>query len=303
MTYRSPDVFFDELVAARILLPTGVDGIPGRSAQFEDIGERFYKAVLRAGADDQAESMHFPPAINRKMFEKAGFLKSFPQLAASIFSFYGDEKQHRELVNRIDHGHAWADLQGMTDCCLIPSACYPVYPEVARTGMPAQGRIVYLWAYCYRNEPSKDPARMQMFRQLERVCLGTQEKVLAWRETWMKRGMELLTSLSLPATLQNAADPFFGRAGRMLAANQREQGLKFEIVVPVTSEEKPTACASFNYHQEHFSGMFGIKLPDGSRAQTACLGFGLERCVLALYSNHGLNPDDWPASVRKVLWQ
>ena len=38
----------------------------------------------------------------------------------------------------------------------------------------------------------------------------------------------------------------------MLANNQRDQGLKFELLVPVNSAEKPTACLSFNYHQDHF---------------------------------------------------
>jgi seryl-tRNA synthetase len=300
----TPEVdFFDRLVEAKILLPTGIDGLPGRSGMFEEVGDRLHKAILRAGADDQPETMHFPPAINRKMFEKAGFLKSFPQLAASIFSFYGNDAQHRELVQRIDEGHPWADLQGMTDCCLNPSACYPLYPEVARSGLPAEGRIVAMWAYVFRHEPSKDPARMQMFRQLERVCLGTQDKVVTWREKWMNRGIEVLSSLGLPVTLQTAADPFFGRAGRMLAANQKEQKLKFEITCPITSEEKPTAIASFNYHQEHFTKMFNIKLPDGSLAQTACLGFGQERCTLALYATHGLDTAKWPESVRKVLWQ
>ena len=34
--------------------------------------------------------------------------------------------------------------------------------------------------------------------------------------------------------------------------NQREQELKFEIVAPIASDEKPTAIISFNYHQDHF---------------------------------------------------
>ena len=41
----------------------------------------------------------------------------------------------------------------------------------------------------------------------------------------------------------------------------------------------------------------------GGDAHTACLGFGLERCTVALLRKHGLDPASWPGDVRKVLWQ
>jgi seryl-tRNA synthetase len=87
----------------------------------------------------------------------------------------------------------------------------------------------------------------------------------------------------------------------MLAASQREQALKFEILVQIAGPE-PTAVASFNYHQEHFAESYGIQLSDGETAHTACLGFGEERITLALFRTHGLEPADWPTEVRRELW-
>ena len=40
----------------------------------------------------------------------------------------------------------------------------------------------------------------------------------------------------------------------------------------------------------------------GETAHTACLGFGLERCTLALLKTHVLDPKQWPAEVRAQLW-
>jgi seryl-tRNA synthetase len=114
--------------------------------------------------------------------------------------------------------------------------------------------------------------------------------------------VKLLQSLGLPAQSDVASDPFFGRGGRMLAANQKEQKLKFEVLVPVISETKPTALCSFNYHQDHFGKIFDIKTQSGELAQTACLGFGLERCVMALFKTHGMVPSEWPKAVRDKLW-
>ena len=87
----------------------------------------------------------------------------------------------------------------------------------------------------------------------------------------------------------------------MLAANQREQKLKFEVLVPVVSETNPTALCSFNYHQDHFGKLFDIKTSSGAAAQTACLGFGLERCVMALFKTHGMVPTEWPKALREEL--
>ena len=71
---------------------------------------------------------------------------------------------------------------------------------------------------------------------------------------------------------------------------------------PVISTENPTACCSFNYHEAKFTDAFGIALPDGATAHTACLGFGLERCVMALFQEHGFDPGKWPSAVRNILW-
>jgi seryl-tRNA synthetase len=59
---------------------------------------------------------------------------------------------------------------------------------------------------------------------------------------------------------------------------------------------------SFNWHQDHFSSVFGIRNSDDSVAHTACLGFGLERVTLALLKAHGFDPATWPEEVRAQLW-
>jgi seryl-tRNA synthetase len=122
-----------------------------------------------------------------------------------------------------------------------------------------------------------------------------------WRDAWRDRALELLHQVGVEAEFDVASDPFFGRSGRMLAASQRQQALKFEILAPIGGPE-PTAVASFNYHEDHFSAAFGLEMADGGPAHTACLGFGLERISLALVRAHGVDPDTWPAEVREQLW-
>lgn len=296
------NTFLDSLFAKGVLHATGVDGLYARGGKFEDVISGLDALISHFGGADRAEVIRFPPGMNRALFEKSGYMKSFPQLAGTVHSFDGAEKDHVALLDRIHNGEPWTEGQAATDIALTPAACYPLYPIVARRGrLPAEGLLFDVQSYCFRHEPSKDPARMQMFRMREFVRIGTPEQVTQFRETWLGRGREFAEALALPHHIDVANDPFFGRGGRVMASSQRDQGLKFELLIPIESEEKPTACQSFNYHQDHFGALWGIETASGETAHTACVGFGMERLTLALFKHHGLDADAWPTSVRAAL--
>jgi seryl-tRNA synthetase len=294
--------FLQGLLRHGLLIDMGVDGVYGRSGTFEDVVERFSDLVAAFGREDSAEVFRFPPAMSRPQFERSGYLKNFPQLAGTVHSFMGTDRDHARLLNDLDCGHDWTHGQRATDVVLTPAACYPLYPVIAKRGpLPAAGGLYDLYSYCFRHEPSLDPARMQFFRMREYVRIGASEQVVAFRQLWLDRGEALMRSLRVPVTVDVANDPFFGRAGKLLSNNQREQKLKFELLIPITSEERPTACLSFNYHQDHFGTLWNLRC-DHEVAHTACVGFGMERVALALFKHHGFDPRDWPRPVRHILW-
>ncbi|MEO8298461.1 MAG: amino acid--[acyl-carrier-protein] ligase [Burkholderiales bacterium] len=301
--HYDPVAFYEGLVAHGLILPTGVQGGYGRGPGFEDILNRFDALVMRTAeaAGEMATELTFPPIIARTMIEQLGYLDNFPQLIGSVHSFFGKELQGREMADKAREGQRWEDALGITEVMLTPAACYPVYPHFSGL-LSEEGRLITTKNWCYRHEPSDEPTRLQSFRMREFIRIGAPEQVEAWRDTWLDRGLAILKGLGLPATPDVANDPFFGRAGKMMATSQREQKLKFEILVPVISETAPTAICSFNWHQEHFTGKFGIHRANAQLAHTACLGFGLERVTLALIKTHGFDPQDWPAEVRTQLW-
>ncbi|GAC1318304.1 MAG: amino acid--[acyl-carrier-protein] ligase [Thermoleophilaceae bacterium] len=295
--------FLDQLVDRGLLIESGVAGLYGRSQEFERVRRAFDDLVTRAGSQDAAESISFPPLLPRHQLEQNGYLKSFPHLAGSVFAFGGSERDAVEQHERASRHEDWSEFQTMTDLVLTPAACYPVYPAIAARGRLAPGGVTVDagGGYVFRHEPSGDPARLQMFHQREMVRIGEPSVVADWRDAWRDRAVNLLRLIGLDVHLDVATDPFFGRSGRMLAASQREQALKFEILVQIAGPE-PTAVASFNYHQEHFSKAHGLEFGDGGLAHTACLGFGHERVTLALLRTHGLDLAAWPADVRRELW-
>ena len=98
-----------------------------------------------------------------------------------------------------------------------PGGLLPGLPDVR--GHAAAGRpAITLTGWVYRHEPSLEPTRLQAFRMREFIRVGTTDEVVEWRNTWLERGLELLKSLQLPVASDVANDPFFGRAGKIMAA-------------------------------------------------------------------------------------
>jgi seryl-tRNA synthetase len=238
----------------------------------------------------------------RGQLETSGYLKSFPNLLGCVCCLDGSDRDIRAAADRYDQGGAWTDALSAADLVLTPASCYPIYPiAAARGAAPASGYMFDVGCDCFRREPSRDLDRMQSFRMREFVRIGSADQIFDFRAGWIEKAQALAGALGLPYAIEVANDPFFGRTGPMLAAIQRDQNLKFELVVPVVSDTKPTACMSFNYHRDHFGTTWGIALESDQPAHTGCVAFGMDRLAVALFATHGLDIAAWPASVRSLL--
>jgi seryl-tRNA synthetase len=291
----------DDLVAAGILVPTASEGIYGRSAVYEDIVAGLEGLVGGVAASDGAASYRFPPVMPRGVLEDSGYLASFPDMIGSVSIFRGGNADHKRLMEAVQEGDGWTSFLEAADVSLCPAVCHPLYPTLRGT-LPEGGRRYDVSGWCFRHEPSLDPARMQSFRQHDLVYVGDADKARDNRDRWLQLGAEIFESLGLAVEIVVANDAFFGRVGRMLAENQRSETLKYEIVTPISSAEHRTAIASANCHLDHFGEPYGIVTAGGEVAHSCCFGFGLDRITLALLRAHGLDPAAWPTAARHRLW-
>src|ERR1700761_7070519 len=288
-------------IAEALLLPTGIAGVYVRTGAFERAVDGLTALISRYREPD-TEVLRFPPVMSRRQLEKSGYLKSFPHFLGCVSCLSGDEGHIRASVERYEAGNDWTEGLAAADLVLSPAACYPGYPLVASRGkVSARGLVFDVACDCFRREPSKMLDRLQSFRMREYVHIGSPEQILDFRARWMKRAESFAGQLALPSRIDHASDPFFGRGGKLMAVSQVEQELKFELLVPVHSEEEPTACMSFNYHRDHFGTTWNLQTATGAVAHTGCVAFGIDRLALALFATHGVELAQWPTRVRQAL--
>ncbi|MBV8577389.1 MAG: amino acid--[acyl-carrier-protein] ligase [Acetobacteraceae bacterium] len=280
----------------------GADGVYARTELYEDIVQRLADLIGRYREPD-TEVLRFPPVMSRSQLERSGYLKSFPNLLGCVCGLHGSERDIDAAVRRFEAGGDWTKSLSAADLVLPPAACYPVYPIAAARGpVPERGWHFDVAADCFRREPTRHLDRLQSFRMREYVCIGSPDHVSEFRERWMERAKVVARDLGLPFVIDYANDPFFGRVGQMMAVSQKQQQLKFELLVPLRFEDgKPTACMSFNYHRDHFGLAWGIHDRHGQAAHTACVAFGMDRLAVAMFQIHGRHVDRWPVEIRDLL--
>jgi seryl-tRNA synthetase len=288
-----------ESITHALLQPSGCDGVHVRTALFEQVIEGL-SALISHHREPETEILRFPPVMSRHQLEKSGYLRSFPHLLGCVSCLQGEESEVRTVVE--GNGRDWTAGLSATELVLTPAACYPLYPLVAaRKHVPEKGLLFDVASYCFRREATHEVDRLKAFRMREYVCVGTSEQSLDFRARWMPKAETLARRLGLPCRIAPASDPFFGKAGRLAAMIQVQQSLKFELLIPVHSQDQPTACVSFNYHRDHFGTTWGLRTDAGKTAHTACVAFGMERLALALFATHGRDLQRWPAAVRETL--
>ncbi|MFJ8582787.1 hypothetical protein [Micromonospora sp. NPDC093277] len=254
-------------------------------------------SLTSLGGVPPARSFRTPPVIARSVIERAGYVDSFPNLLGAVYT-----RREENLDGVAAGGHRPGPPypeQALSDLVLLPAACYSLYPR--HQGSRLADAVEYsVEGACFRQEGSDEPGRLRSFRMREFVRLGGGAECHAWRDAWLESAEAWLRELGLLPKRVVANDPFFGRAQRLLRVTQREQELKWELVVEV-GPDCSQAVASCNYHKSHFGEVFEIADPTGQPAHSACAAFGYERLALALAHRHGADQRRWPASVRSMV--
>lgn len=253
----------------------------------------------------------FPALVDADLLWKCGYFDSHPNAVCFVGHIVEDfdtiesfrvSNADSETVQLPPNEHV--HLPGM---CLNPAACFPSYPTMSGETIGSEGRIMTWKGRVFRFESRNVSGldRLWEFNVRELVFAGSDTFTADCRRRTLPLIEELAGRLDLECVVETAADPFFATISAAKSFWQLAQEVKNEILLPLgpgaDGSMKRMACGSINLHGNFFGDRFDFKT-DGESASTACVGLGLERWVLAAFTQHGFDPARWPAGVRKEIF-
>jgi seryl-tRNA synthetase len=190
------------------------------------------------------------------------------------------------------------------DHVLIPGVCLPCYRQQRGLRLKAgQVRRLTMQNHVFRYEADnfRPLARAWDFSVRDIVFFGSGDDLARLRGEVMDRTMQLCAEIDVEVSLELANDPFFLDASRDKAVYQRMGEVKYELLFYLPQRKEPLAASSFNLHRDFYTALYGTRRADGELAESACMGFGLERWLYGFLSQKGLDASRWPARVTSSL--
>jgi hypothetical protein len=257
------------------------------------------------------EERMYPTVIPGDALVQCGYTNSMPQHLSivthmqedfdAIDEFRGANLNKRTL--HIPNPHAF----GSPKVCLCPALCYHTYPTLAGKILADRGHVETSVGRIARYESSSMVGldRLWEFTQRSIIWLGGEHFCNERREWAIETAVELAESWDIDFTIESASDPFFASVATAMTLWQRTKDLKFEMRAGIEPAADGTArtiaAASFNLHGLHFGSAFDIRDAGGREAHSGCASWGIERWVLVIFTQHGVDVAKWPASLREAL--
>jgi len=304
---RDADLF-ERLVARGDVVEMG-DGQVAFSARMVALLDHFDREIRGLAVEDfGATEYRYPTLIPSRTLETAGYFESFPQFLMLVTRLHNESSNYDAFQEMYDDA-GQVDERALAFCrnvdlCLPPTMCYHTFAQHrgVRLGV-GERRVVTAVGKSFRYESryAHGLARLWDFTIREIVFMGTHDDVVDARCEFMARAIDYVEALGLQGRCEVANDPFFCRtdlSSRILS--QRLLELKYELRLDTTPGDD-VAIASFNLHNDHFASAFDIADQEGATANSACVGFGLERFVFAFLCQLGLDESAWPDGPRAAV--
>lgn len=300
---------FAELTKRRWVRPLGRGqvGLAGGACALKRFLDDAVRDVARTRFGAVEED--YPALLEPEVLARCGYFGSFPHSVCLVSHLTEDfdSIEAFRAANTDSRSLSVPDGGALThaDAALRPAVCLPVYRALEGTTVPRGGLAVTTTgkAFRYESQNMEGMHRLWDFSMREIVFVGAAEDIEQQRERVVLAVMSLMQEWDLAVRLVSASDPFFATVRGTKALWQRSRALKYEMMTDVgPAGAGAIAAGSINFAGELFGDAFQIGTADGKTATTACVGFGLERLVLALFSQHGFVPMRWPTAMREVVF-
>jgi hypothetical protein len=252
----------------------------------------------------QAEREFYPATILCRTLDRIHHFTSFPEHVDFVAHLKGDLAVLNEFSTECRE-QGWSPAlhkgrMGENDFAICPSCCYHCYEGMENWQLGPPGRCTTMAVPCHRYEGAnhRTMSRLRSFTQRDVVWVGhprfvvegrakAEELIVKWAKEWEFVG-----------SFETSNDMFFTQDYAVKASFQRQQEAKKELRLFIPVEKQSISVFSSNFHGVTFGKAFNITV-GGRPATSACVGWGYERWVYAIFSQFGFNINQWPARLRE----
>jgi seryl-tRNA synthetase len=252
----------------------------------------------------QAEREFYPATILCKTLDRIHHFTSFPEHIDFVAHLKGD----LDVLNKFSgecREQGWSPVlhegrMGENDFAICPSCCYHCYEGMENWQLDAPGRCTTMVVACHRYEGAnhRTMTRLRAFTQRDVVWVGHPRFVMEGRAKAEELIVKWAKDWELVGSFETANDMFFTQDYAVKASFQRQQQAKKELRLLIPFEKQSISVFSSNFHAMTFGKAFNITL-SGRPATSACVGWGYERWVFAIFSQFGMDWKQWPALLRE----
>ncbi len=275
------------------------DGVIGLSKDaiklYEFFDNKFKDIAMSIGAKEE----RYPVLLPLNTISNTGYLKTSPQYSMFCCNAKEDFEELTQLDKVCKNGEQIKEKISDPKFTLSPAACFHTYEHLRNQEIDRE-KIITFNQSVFRNEGRfnwGDFGRLRDYHVREIVFVGSADFVRKSRESVVSLSIKFLNEIGLNASLNVAYDPFVIPKMQKFKTIQVQERNKYELQV-YYDENKSLAVASFNLHGDAFTLPFNIKVKGVDNAVTGCVGFGIERWVLAFIMQYGLDSSTWPSCIQ-----
>lgn len=275
------------------------------SIELNELGIKLFKffdeSFMKMISDLNPIMKSFPTLLPCKTINDTNYLTSSPQYV--LFC-----SKVEESLDKIELLQDKYDRKEVDDCLnypevvLSPSACFPLYEKLRHKKIDGN-KIYTMLQNVFRNEGRfnwTELTRLQDYYVREIVMIGDHDFILETRKEILDKTIKFMNDLKIQYSVQVAADPFVVPRMRKYKLIQKFNEVKYEVKLNIMPNDT-ISCASYNLHGTSFSGKFKFETNNIPVTESGCVGFGIERWIIAFLAQHGLDIDNWPIMVRDYI--
>lgn len=290
--YIAPETIYESGLVKNMGL--GLVGLNKESVALFDYFDAQFSEIARRLS---CEEKKYPVLLPMETYKKTGYLKKSPQY--SIFCCEPEENIRN--LKGIDAANSILEMLKDPTSALSPSACFHVYEDIEGSELSSPVAIT-LKQDVFRNEGRfnyEEFGRLKSYTVREIVFIGNEAYVKAQLSEAQDMIIQFLHTIGVSSSIVSSSDAFIVPELQKIKEIQLNEKSKYEVRVNV-NEEDSLACASLNFHGISFSKPFQFGLAEEKHTVSGCIGFGLERWVLAFLSQYGCEMKDWPQQIKNA---